>query len=97
VGDSPVGIDGYARIACRFGEEIAKGLPLPIDQPLVTIARSLQIAGIVICVLGDRDLAECQCFIDVVVNEGKERLKQLMVAAVHDWRDLHKLSPAAAN
>lgn len=80
------------RIVRLFGKEVAKRIPLGVDQPLSAAARAMQVAGIVICVLNDRDLTRCECFIDVVVSEGKERLKQLMVAAVHDWKDLYKLA-----
>jgi hypothetical protein len=84
---------GLPRIVCLFGREIAKRIPLPWDHQLVVVARGMQIAGIVICVLNGRDLGKCSCFVDVVIAEGKERLQQLMVKAAGDWRELDTLLP----
>ncbi|MBF9134237.1 hypothetical protein I0C86_35680 [Plantactinospora sp. S1510] len=86
---------GTPRVVRMFGKEIAKRIPLPWDQQLVAVSRGMQIAGIVVCVINGRDLAKCECFVDVVVNEGKERVRQLMEWAAKDWRNLEQLVPAA--
>ncbi|WP_326560021.1 hypothetical protein [Micromonospora sp. NBC_01796] len=86
---------GTPRVARDFGKEVAKRIPLPWDQQLVAVARGMQIAGIAVCVVNGRNLAKCDCFIDVVVNEGKERVRQLMEWAAKDWRNLEHLAPVA--
>ncbi|OWV00509.1 hypothetical protein B5D80_27965 [Micromonospora wenchangensis] len=82
------------RVVRVFGREIAKRIPLPWDQQLVAVSRGMQIAGIAVCMLNGRDLAKCECFVDVVINEGKERVRQLMDWAAKDWRNLEQLVPA---
>lgn len=79
---------GLPRIVCRFGRTLAKRIPLPGGHELKMVARGMQIAGIVICMLDGRDLRKCSCFVDVVLEEGKERLQRLMEKAAGDWRDL---------
>ncbi|MET8278090.1 hypothetical protein [Micromonospora sp. NPDC005174] len=83
------------RIVRVFGKEIAKRLPLPWDQQLVAVSRGMQIAGIAVCMINGRELTKCECFIDVVIEEGKERVRQLMDWAARDWRNLEQLIPAA--
>jgi hypothetical protein len=79
---------GLPRIVCLFGRTLAKRIPLPGGHELKMVARGMQIAGIVICILDGRDLRKCSCFVDVVLEEGKERLQRLMEKAAGDWRDL---------
>lgn len=83
------------RVVRVFSREIAKRIPLPWDQQLVAVSRGMQIAGIAVCMINGRDLAKCECFIDVVINEGKERVRQLMDWAAKDWQNLEQLLPAA--
>ncbi|MFV2105094.1 hypothetical protein [Micromonospora sp. LOL_015] len=83
------------RVARAFGKEIAKRIPLPWDQQLVAVSRGMQIAGIAVCMINGRDLLKCECFVDVVVNEGKERVRQLMDWAAKDWRNLEQLIPSS--
>jgi hypothetical protein len=83
---------GVGDIERRFAEEIVKNLPFPyLDQKIAIAARALQVTGIFICIMGGHDLRNCACFVDLVLKEGKEKLKQLMIAATNDWAHLHEL------
>lgn len=44
--------------------------------------------GILVCLADGDDLTRCQCFIDLALEESKERLQALLVAAQGDWRAL---------
>jgi hypothetical protein len=85
---------GMPHIVCLFGKELAQRIPMPWDHQLVVVARGMQIAGITICVLQGKELARCSCFVDVVVAEGKERMRQIVVKAVDNWRELSELALA---
>ncbi len=85
---------GTPRIAQVFGRELAKRIPMPWDHQCIVLARGMQIAGIVICVLNDRGLARCDCFVDVVITEGKERVEELMQKAAESWLQLDQLIPS---
>lgn len=76
------------RIERVFAQELARRIPLPWDAQLAAAARGLQIAGIYVCLVGNRELADCACLADVLKAEGKERVKKLIQAAVEDWRSL---------
>ena len=84
---------GLPRIVCMFGRALAKRIPVPGSHELKITARGMQIAGIVVCILDGRDLTKCSCFVDVVLEEGKERLQQLMERAAGNWRDLDTFLP----
>jgi hypothetical protein len=86
---------GTPRVARALGKELAKRIPMPWDHQCIVVARGMQVAGIVICVLNDRDLTECDCFVDVVISEGKERIEELMRKAAGNWRHLDQLVPVA--
>jgi hypothetical protein len=81
-----LGLLGRPRIERVFAQELAQRIPLPVDMQLSAAARGLQIAGIYICVVGGRDLVECACLRDVLGEEGKERLQQLIQGAMDDWQ-----------
>lgn len=84
---------GAHRIVYRFGKEIARQfIPLPWDHQVKIVARGMQAAGIAVCILSGRRLYECDCFIDVVLVEGKEQAKQLILHAADDWTRLVELS-----
>ncbi|NEA59564.1 hypothetical protein G3I60_36755 [Streptomyces sp. SID13666] len=83
-----LGFLGRPRIERIFAQELARRIPLPFDAQLSAAARGLQIAGIYVCLTGNRDLADCACLRDVFKTEGKERIAQLMQGAVEDWREL---------
>jgi hypothetical protein len=70
-------------------------IPLPIDAKMIAVARGVQVAGILLCVMDDRDLTECECFIDLALAETMERVKQILVAAMSDWADLARFRPHA--
>lgn len=89
-----LGAGGAAR---AFIEELASNIPLgPIDAKMVAVARGVQVAGIVLCVMDDADLTECQCFIDLALAETKERVNQILVAAMSDWTGLARFTPKAS-
>jgi hypothetical protein len=88
-----VGAFGGSDAASAFTEELASNLPLPIDVKMIAVARGVQVTGILLCVMDDRDLTECECFIDLALAETKERIKQILVAAMSDWADLARFRP----
>ncbi|MFC8664136.1 hypothetical protein [Streptomyces sp. NPDC057199] len=83
-----LGLLGRPRIERVFAQELASRIPLPWDAQLAAAARGLQIAGIYVCLVGNRELTDCACLKDVLKVEGRERLKKLIHAAVEDWRSL---------
>jgi hypothetical protein len=91
-----VGGLGAGDAARAFAEELASNIPLPIDAKMIAVARGLQVAGILLCVMDDRELAECECFIDLALAETMERVKQILVAAMSDWVNLARFRPQAA-
>lgn len=38
--------------------------------------------------MDDRDLTQCQCFIDLALAETKERVRKILAAAMSDWTGL---------
>jgi hypothetical protein len=85
------GADDFAR---AFAAELAANIPLgPIDAKAVAVARGLQISGILLCILDNRDLTECECFIDLALTETKERVKQILIAGMSDWTGLARFTP----
>jgi hypothetical protein len=90
------GAFGADEAARNFAEELASNIPLPIDAKMIAVARSVQVAGILICVMDGRDLTGCECFVDLALAETKERVKQILVAAMSDWADLSQFRPQAA-
>jgi hypothetical protein len=90
-----VGALGAGDAARAFTEELMSNIPLPIDAKMIAVARGVQIAGILLCVMDDRDLTECECFIDLALAETKERVKQILVAAMSDWVGLAQFRPRA--
>jgi hypothetical protein len=89
-----VGALGAGDPARAFTEELIANIPLPIDTKM-TRSRGVQVAGILLCVMDDRDLTECECFIDLALAETKERVNQLLVAAMSDWTDLKRFAPGS--
>jgi hypothetical protein len=83
---SRFGLKGAAR---AFTEELVSNIPLkPIDAKMVAVARGIQITGILLCVMDNRDLTKCRCFIDLAVAESKERVNQILIAGMSDWTGL---------
>jgi hypothetical protein len=50
-----LGVGGPAR---DFAEELASNIPLPIDVKMIAVARGVQVAGILLCVMDNRDLTK---------------------------------------
>ena len=71
-----------------FAEELASNIPLPTDAKIVAVARGLQLAGILLCVMDDKELHQCDCFIDLIRTETGERVRQILIAAMSDWVNL---------
>lgn len=78
-----------------FAKELGANIPLPFDAKMIAVARGVQVAGILLCVMDDRDLTECECFIDLALAETQERVKQILVAAMSDWTGLARFQPNA--
>jgi hypothetical protein len=78
-----------------FVDELASNIPLPVDAQAVAIARGLQVAGILLCVMDGRELAKCECFIDLAMAETKERVSQILVAAMSNWTRLQRFAPGS--
>jgi len=87
---------GAGDAARAFAEELASNISLPTDAKMVAVARGVQVAGILLCVMDDRELTGCECFIDLALAESKERVKQILVAAMSDWASLARFRPQAA-
>jgi hypothetical protein len=86
---------GGRRFARRLAAELAAKLPLPFDDQAIAVARGIQISGVLLCLGNGRNLSRCACFVDLAREEGKVQVKQVMVAALDDWRGLARLPPAA--
>jgi hypothetical protein len=90
-----VGTLGAGNLARAFAEELASNIPLPIDAKMIAVARGVQVAGILLCVMDNRDLTKCECFIDLALAETKERVNQMLVAAMSDWTRLARFRSQA--
>ena len=89
-----MGADDAAR---AFAEELASNIPFgPLDAKMVGVARGVQVAGILLCVMDDRDLTTCECFIDLALAETKERVNQILLAAMSSWIGLARFGSSAA-
>jgi hypothetical protein len=88
-----VGALGAGDAARAFTEELISNIPLPIDAKMIAVARGVQVTGILLCVMDDRDLTECECFIDLALVETKERVNQILIAAMSDWVSLARFRP----
>jgi hypothetical protein len=71
-----------------FAEELASNIPLPTDAKMVAVARGLQVAGIVLCLMDGKNLERCDCFVALVRTETEERVKQILIAGMSNWADL---------
>jgi hypothetical protein len=82
---SVVGVRGPA---LDFTKELVANIPLPIDAEMVAVARGVQVTGILLCVMDNRDLTKCECFIDLALTMTKEQVNRVLVAAMSDWTGL---------
>jgi hypothetical protein len=87
---------GAGDAAQAFADELASNIPLPIDAKMIAVARGVQVAGILLCVMDNRDLTRCECFIDLALAETKERLQQILNAAMSDWTGLARFASLAS-
>jgi len=90
------GVLGAGNAARAFTEELISNIPLPIDAKMLAVARGVQVGGILLCVMDNRDLTECECFIDLALAETKERVKHILLAAISDWVNIARFRPLAS-
>ena len=64
-----------------------------IDYAQTAWQRLSRSRGILLCVMDNRDLTKCECFIDLALAETKERVNQMLVAAMADWANLKNFAP----
>jgi hypothetical protein len=83
---------GAGDAAQAFADELASNIPLPFDTKMIAVARGVQVAGILLCVMDNRNLTRCECFIDLALAETKERLQQILDAAMSDWVGLARFT-----
>lgn len=76
-----------------FAEELAFNIPLPTDANMVAVARGLQVAGILLCVMDGKGLERCDCFVELVRTETEERIKQILTAGMSNWLALARFQP----
>jgi len=89
---SVVGVRGAA---LDFTIELVRLILIgPVDAKLTAAARTIQIAGIVLCLMDERDLTRCGCFIDLALAETKERVSQILETRLANWAELARFSPA---
>jgi hypothetical protein len=87
------GLWGANDFTRAFASGLAANIPLgPIDAKAVAVARGLQISGIILCIMDNKDLTECECFIDLALTETKERVQQILVAGMSDWSGLARFT-----
>jgi hypothetical protein len=86
---------GLAPSAQVIADEIASRIPMPIiDHEALVVSRGLQIIGVFMCITHGRSLTSCACFIDVVITEGQEKMKQLLISGTHNWSGLRAVARA---
>jgi len=71
-----------------FVKELISNIPLPLDVKMIAVARSLQVAGVLLCVMDGKKLEQCDCFVDLVRTETEDQVKKLLVAGMSDWANL---------
>lgn len=88
--DKVMALIGRPHLERLLARHLAAKIPVPtVDDTLITASRGLQMTGIAVCFTEGRDLTRCACFIDVVLTEGRERVKTLIATAAGDWAELH--------
>lgn len=89
---SVVGVRGAA---LDFTKELVKRIPIvPVDAKLTAAARAIQLAGITLCLMNERPLTRCDCFIDLALTETKERVSQILETRLANWAELARFGPA---
>ncbi|MFJ4680281.1 hypothetical protein [Kitasatospora sp. NPDC088783] len=88
---------GRPRIEQVFAQELARRVPLPFGHETALAARGLQAAGIFICFTDTGTMNDCACLRDLLLNEGKAQLDNLLQGALNDWSRLPgRMQPATA-
>lgn len=88
---------GAGDAVSAFAEELASNIPLPTDAKMIAVARGLQMAGIVLCLMDGKDLDQCDCFVALVRAETEERVKQILSAGMSNWVNLARFQPGATH
>jgi hypothetical protein len=84
---------GAGDAAQAFVGELMSSLPLPVDAKIIAAARSIQVTGIVLCIVNGDDLERCQCFIDLALELTKTQVKKVLLTATDDWIKLKAFPP----
>jgi hypothetical protein len=72
-------VAGVRGPALDFTRELVKRIPIgSVDAKLTATARTIQMAGIALCLMNGRDLTRCECFIDLALAETKQRVSQIL-------------------
>ena len=88
------GAMGADETARAFAEELASNIPLgSVDAKMVAVARGIQVAGILLCVIDGKDLTDCECFVGLALAETKEQVNQILVTATSSWAGLATFRP----
>ncbi len=88
-------VAGVRGAALDFIRELVKRIPIsPVDAKLTAAARTIQMAGIVLCLMKGRELTRCDCFIDLALAETKERVSQILENRLANWAELARYGPA---
>jgi uncharacterized NAD(P)/FAD-binding protein YdhS len=90
-------VAGVRGAALDFTRELVKNIPIvPVDAKLTAAARAIQMAGIALCLIEERPLIECDCFIDLALSETKERVSQILETRLASWAELARTGPDSA-
>jgi hypothetical protein len=88
-------VAGVRGAALDFTRELVKRVPIgPVDAKLIATARAIQMAGIVLCLIEERPMTRCDCFIDLALAETKERVSQILETRLANWAELARSGPA---
>lgn len=88
-------VAGVRGPALDFTRELVTRIPIgPVDAKLTAAARTIQMAGIALCLMNGRDLTRCECFIDLALAETKQRVSQILDNRLTNWAELARSGPA---
>ncbi|WP_222844453.1 hypothetical protein [Saccharomonospora sp. CUA-673] len=87
---------GGPRIVQSAAREIARSIPLPWDETMIATARRLQLTGVALCVVAERELTTCHCFVQLAKSETRERVAAILTTSVQDWTHLAAYPDAPA-
>jgi hypothetical protein len=85
---------GYKSTVRAFVCELVSILPVPWHSKVTAAARIIQLTGICLCFMNERNLKDCECLIDLLRFESKEVISRLLTASLHDWREIANTVPA---